>query len=308
LSSTQSESSTRRLLCLAPAKINLGLRILERRSDGYHELESLFAPLDLGDEVEVAVEEAADLDVTIEIDGASEGVPADSTNLASRAASRFAETAGLRCRIRLRVVKRIPTGAGLGGGSSDAGTVLRALHELFPGSLDRSVLSEIALDLGADVPFFLDPRPAIVRGIGERIEPVKGAPALAVLLANPGIPLATADVYAAFDAIQPALTERAPERTIPPLSGAIGSGWGFVGAAGLNLENDLEPIAVRLCPPVARLRERVRALGARAAGMSGSGPTVFGLFDSTDAAVGALAEAGFKAPSWARVATTLDSR
>ena len=292
----------------APAKINLGLRVLDRRDDGYHELESLFAPLDLGDEVEVGVSEAAALDVTIEVDGANEGVPADSTNLASRAATRFAETAGLRDRIRLRVVKRIPTGAGLGGGSSDAGAVLRALHELFPGALDRSVLSELALGLGADVPFFLDPRPSIVRGIGEQIEPVKGVPALAVLLANPGIPLATADVYAAFDAIQPALTQPASERTIPPPPGATRPSWDFVGAAGLGLENDLEPIAVRLCPPVARLRERVRAAGARAVGMSGSGPTVFGLFDSTSAAEVALAKASFEAPIWARVATTMDSR
>ena len=292
----------------APAKINLGLRILDRRDDGYHELESLFAPLDLGDEVEVEVSEAAALDVTIEVGGANEGVPADSSNLAFRAATRFAETAGLRGRIRLRVVKRIPTGAGLGGGSSDAGAVLRALHELFPDALDRSALSELALDLGADVPFFLDPRPAIVRGIGERIEPLKGLPALAVLLANPGIPLATADVYAAFDAIQPALTESSSKPTIPPLPGAMGHGWNFEEVAGLGLENDLEPIAVRLCPPVARLRERVRASGARAAGMSGSGPTVFGLFDSTSAAEVALARVNFEAPTWARVATTLDSR
>jgi 4-diphosphocytidyl-2-C-methyl-D-erythritol kinase len=308
LSSTQRQPSSRRLQCHAPAKINLGLRILNRRTDGYHELESLFAPLDLGDEVEVEVSDAADLDVMLEVDGADERVPTDSTNLAFRAAARFAETTGLRSRIRLRVIKRIPAGAGLGGGSSDAGAVLRALHELFPGALDRSVLSEIALGLGADVPFFLDPRPAIVRGIGERIEPVSGAPAMAVLLANPGIPLATADVFAAFDAIGPALTEPSSKRTIPTLSGAMGPGWGFVGAAGLGLENDLEPIAVRLCPPVARLRERVRASGARAAGMSGSGPTVFGLFDSTSAAEAAFAKASFEAPIWARVATTLDSR
>jgi 4-diphosphocytidyl-2-C-methyl-D-erythritol kinase len=308
LSSTLRQASTRRLQCQAPAKINLGLRILHRRADGYHELESLFVPLDLGDEVEVAVSEAADLEVAIEIDGASQGVPVDSTNLASRAATRFAESAGLRARIQLRVVKQIPTGAGLGGGSSDAGAVLRALRELYPDALDRTALSEVALGLGADVPFFLDPRPAIVRGIGERIEPVKGVPAIAVLLANPGLPLATADVYNAFDAIGHALTERSPDRTIPSLAAAMGPGWDFAGAAGLGLGNDLEPVAVRLCPPVARLRERIRAAGARTAGMSGSGPTVFGLFDSTSAAETALAGARFEAPIWARVATTLDSR
>jgi 4-diphosphocytidyl-2-C-methyl-D-erythritol kinase len=208
----------------------------------------------------------------------------------------------------LRVIKHIPPGAGLGGGSSDAGAVLRALDELFPGALDRIGLSKIALALGADVPFFLDPRPAIVRGIGERIEPIHGVPAVAVLLANPGVPLATADVYAAYDAIGSALTEPHSERTIPSLSGAMGPGWNFAGDTGLDLGNDLESIAVRLCPPVARLRERIRASGARAVGMSGSGPTVFGLFDSTSAAEFAFAKAGFEEPIWARVATTLESR
>jgi len=301
-------SAGRSLRCHAPGKINLGLRVVGRRPDGYHELESLLAPLDLGDDVEVAVSEATALEVEIKLEGASAAVPADATNLAHRAAKAFAEAAGLKCRIELRIEKRLPVGAGLGGGSSDAGAVLRALCDFFPGALDGSRLAELALELGADVPFFLDPRPSMVRGIGERLEALEGLPSLPVLLANPGVALATADVFRTFAAIQPALTKSASDRRIPPLSGATDPGWTFTGAAGLSLENDLEPIAIRLCPPIARLQRQIRAAGAQAVGMSGSGATVFGLFESAEAAERALEEAAFEAPVWARVAATQESR
>jgi len=117
-----------------------------------------------------------------------------------------------------------------------------------------------------------------------------------------------AEVFRAYAAIQPALTKSAPDRTIPPLSGATGPGWTFTGAAGLSLENDLEPIAVRLCPPIARLQRQIRAAGAQAVGMSGSGATVFGLFESAEAAKRAFEETAFEAPTWARVAATQESR
>ena len=306
--STRPGPASRSLRCHAPGKINLGLRVVGRRADGYHELVSLFAPLDLGDEVEVAVSESTALEVEIKLEGVSEAIPADATNLGYRAAKAFAEDAGLNCRIELRIEKRLPAGAGLGGGSSDAGAVLRALCDLFPDALDGSRLAELALELGADVPFFLDPRPAMVSGIGERIEALDGLPSLPVLLANPGVALATADVFRAFAAIQPALTKSAPDRRILPLPGAAGPGWTFTGAAGLSLENDLEPIAVRLCPPIARLQRQIRAAGAQAVGMSGSGATVFGLFESAEAAEHALEETAFEAPIWARVAATQESR
>ena len=306
--STRPGPASRRLRCHAPGKINLGLRVVGRRADGYHELVSLFAPLDFGDEVEVAVSESTSLELEIKLEGTSRAVPSDATNLAYRAAKAFAEAAGLNCRIELRIEKRLPVGAGLGGGSSDAGAVLRALCDLFPGALDGSRLAEIALELGADVPFFLDPRPTMVTGIGERLEAVDGLPSLPVLLANPGIALATADVFRTFAAIQPALTQSASDRRAPPLSGATDPGWTFTGAAGLGLENDLEPIAIRLCPPIARLQRQIWATGAQAVGMSGSGATVFGLFESTKAAEHALEEAAFEAPVWARVAATQESR
>ena len=143
----------------APGKINLGLRVVGRRADGYHELVSLFAPLDLGDEVEVAVSESTALEVEIKLEGVSEAIPADATNLGYRAAKAFAEDAGLNCRIELRIEKRLPAGAGLGGGSSDAGAVLRALCDLLPDALGGSPLAARAPELGSDLPFLLTPRP-----------------------------------------------------------------------------------------------------------------------------------------------------
>lgn len=317
---------------IAPAKVNLGLRVVGRRPDGYHELDSVFAPLDLGDALELRVEPAAALEIAVRVTGRADGVPADASNLAARAARAFAQASGLRARIAIRIDKRIPHGAGLGGGSSDAAAVLRALRDRDPGAVGPEALARIALGLGADVPFFVDPRPCRVTGIGERLEPISGAPALPLLLVNPGVPLATAEVFRAFDALSPALTSARGGLTIPPLSGADGLSWEAVAPGALAARNDLEPAATRLCPPVARVRERIRKEGARAVGMSGSGPTVFGIFDTADAAraamerIGSASSASDRGPAgasdresdrdsdrdsdriWAAVATTVESR
>jgi len=294
---------------LAPAKINLGLRIRGRRADGYHELESVFLPLDLADEVEVEL--APGSGVALRVVGRAQDVPAGADNLAVRAARAFAEAAGLGARIEVRLHKRIPVAAGLGGGSADAAAVLRALAELCPGALSGERLRELALGLGADVPWCLDPRPARVRGVGERIEPLEGVPSLALLLANPGALLSTAEVYRAFDALEPALTAGRPQRTLPPLAGLRASGGVLEHVDPRELaawvSNDLEPAATRLCPPIARLRKRLREAGALVVGLSGSGPTLFGLFPERASAVRAAGAAGFEAPVWSRVAETLAS-
>jgi 4-diphosphocytidyl-2-C-methyl-D-erythritol kinase len=156
--------------------------------------------------------------------------------------------------------------------------------------MERPRLQALALRLGADVPFFLDPRPAVVSGIGERIAPVAGLPALPLVLAHPGPPLATARVYAALDEAA-ALTPPRPPPTMPALSGLRerreSVPLGDLLAILCALRNDLEPAAVRLCPEIARLRERMSAVGAAVVGMSGSGPTVFGVFRSEAEAEGA---------------------
>jgi 4-diphosphocytidyl-2-C-methyl-D-erythritol kinase len=279
-----------RLRLAAPAKVNLGLRIVGRRPDGYHELESLFVPLDWGDEL--AIDVAPGGAITLRVHGDEPGVPTDSSNLAWRAARGFLDAAGRRCAVELELTKRIPAGAGLGGGSSDAAAVLRGLRRLLPEALSESRTRSLAAELGADVPFFLDPRPAWVRGIGERIEPLAALPALPLLLVHPGTPLATAAVYAAFDAGPPALTPAGADSTIlgisalrnaarpglarlPDLLSALRSGL---------VANDLESAAVRLCPALMTLRSRLEAAGAIAVGLTGSGPTLYGAFASREEA------------------------
>lgn len=302
----------------APAKLNLGLRVLGRRPDGYHEIESLLVPLDFGDSLHLC--RRAGPGVALRLCGeAAQGVPAGPENLAWRAAQGFIEAAGLDFGVALRLEKRIPAPGGLGGGSSDAGAVLRGLCALAPGSAGAlgagraGALRALALSLGADVPFFLDPRPALVEGIGERIQPLHGLPALDVVIAHPRPPLATEAVYAAFDAGPPP-PPRPPLRRLLGVEGRERPGRASLagpdGAAGPEhwppelLRNDLEAPARRLCPAVAALREALEAAGARAVGMSGSGPSVYGIFGSAAGARAAaqkLAASGF----WSRAARSL---
>ena len=293
---------------LAPAKVNLGLRVVGRRPDGYHLLESLFAPLDLSDRLAIAIEPAATVAVELRVRGVDAGVPAGSDNLVARAARAFLERVRMGAKVSIELEKVIPVGAGLGGGSSDAASVLRALSEHFANALSAPQLAAVALGLGADVPFFLDPRPAWVTGIGETIEPVAALPALDLLLVTPAPPLATADVFRAWDA---ALTPTGPGRRMAALRdgpGRIliaalanekadqvqpGAGSEAREALASLLTNDLAPVASRLHPGILRVQAELERLGARGVAMSGSGPTMFGLFASSEQARTARAQGRF---------------
>ncbi len=307
-----SEAAAQRIRVRAPAKLNLGLRVLGRRPDGLHRLESLFVPLDLADELELEVSPAAVASVKLRLEAAGQGVdlaavPSDGTNLAARAAALFLKAAGLDLELMIRLRKRIPVGAGLGGGSSDAGAVLRTLHGCYSTALPAGELQRLAAELGADVPFFLAPRPAVVSGIGDVVRPLEGVPPLALLLVSPGISLATAAVYEAYDAQGGALTAPRPGSTMPAISGLPADPRALADCLATRLENDLEPAALRLCPALAGLAERIRAVGALGTGLSGSGATVFGVFDDVSTARSALLRAGFEPPIWARVAESLGS-
>lgn len=286
-SAAGSVTATQRTELRAPAKINLGLRLVGRRADGYHLLESLFAPIAIYDSISLELEPGpANVELTVEIPKEAElpaqlsDVAAGPDNLVSRAAKAFSEATGLTAGIRIHLTKRIPAGAGLGGGSSDAAAILRGLQALAPAPLGSEALHRVALELGADVPFFLSPRPALVTGIGERIEPVEGLPPLSLVVANSGNSLATAEVYRATDALPSALTEPSNGSTMRAISRLAGDRADLAPALGELLINDLEPAARRLCPPVARLSNQLRSAGAVAVSMSGSGATVFGVFDS----------------------------
>jgi 4-diphosphocytidyl-2-C-methyl-D-erythritol kinase len=228
------------------------------------------------------------------VTGGAPDVPSGPNNLAQRAAEAFFARAG-GGGAALRLAKRVPAGAGLGGGSSDAGAVLRGLAALLPGRIPPGALRALALGLGADVPFFLDPRPAQVSGIGETIAPVQELPGLPLIVAWPGVSLATADVYRAFADLAPALTESPPPptfRPLPPRPGELArEAWAE------RVRNDLEPAAIRLCPRIAELRDALLGAGALAAAMSGSGAAVYGVFESDERRDRAIERLSLAAPA-----------
>jgi 4-diphosphocytidyl-2-C-methyl-D-erythritol kinase len=194
-----------RLSC--PAKVNLSLELLGRRPDGYHELRSVMAPISLADDLELRL--AAEPGVRLRVEGAD--LPAGPDNLVHRAAALVldevrAAAAGAAHEpaapgVEIRLVKRIPVGAGLGGGSSDAAGTLVGLDRLLGSPLGPARLARLALRLGADVPFFVGGRAALATGVGERLEPLPPLPTLWMVLVNPGFPVSTADVYREFDAL-----------------------------------------------------------------------------------------------------------
>ena len=291
---TGTASGAEALVLHAPAKLNLGLRLMGRRADGYHLLESIFAPIDLCDEVEIELLPGArqiELEVSMDRDAALPpalgGITSGPDNLAFRAATAFCEAHTLDARIRIRLRKAVPAAAGMGGGSSDAAAVLTGLSILAGTPLSDPELEGLAAGLGADVPFFLSSRPAHVSGIGEVIVPLDESPVGPLILANPGISLDTTEVYRAADALGSALTEPEAGSTMRAFSRLCGENGGlrddFASAQSLweaLLVNDLEPAALRLCPPVGRLLAEMREAGAIGAAMTGSGATVFGVFES----------------------------
>ena len=300
----------------APAKLNLGLRIVGRRADGYHEIESLFVPLDLHDELRVSWVDSPGRDSRVQFaldvpDGSAgppSAVPADASNLAARAGLLFMQASRLQVEVEIRLTKRIPAAAGLGGGSSDAAAVLRALDRFFPDRLPSGEIQRLALGLGADVPYFLDPQNAWITGIGEGIEEVPGVPNFSVLLVNPGRGLSTAEVYSAWDARSPALTRAEAGSTMRALTGLKDDSRTLSERFSNLLVNDLESVAAELCPEVASLRAKLLELGSLAVGMSGSGATVFGVFPDERSARSAMEQADFEAPFWAQVTKAGDPK
>ena len=266
----------------APAKINLFLQVTGRRPDGYHELRSVFLKLDLADRIEVRRGRGRG----IRLRCPNSGLPTDEGNLVHRAATAYLTATGRdEAAIEIVLHKNIPVAAGLGGGSSDAAAVLVALDRLFATRLSRERLLSLARPLGADVPFFVQPHAAaLVTGIGHDMEPFFKVPPCFVVLANPGISVSTKWVYENL-----ALTSQAKPFTLgcSHSSGAGGDGplAGVLAAAGTEtLTNDLEKVTAARYPVIGSIEDTMRSHGAMAALMSGSGPTVFGLFADKAAA------------------------
>jgi 4-diphosphocytidyl-2-C-methyl-D-erythritol kinase len=283
-SSAQPLDVMRKLLrSSAPAKINLFLRVTGRRPDGYHDLDSVFLPVSLYDRVYVEVRHANES--RVELFCASETGPAGERNLAFRAAREFMADFGIQAEALIKLRKEIPVGAGLGGGSSDAGAVLRMMAELC--GVGRSpALEAVAIKLGADVPFFLNPAPSRVRGIGQRIEPLARMEKLSLVIAVPPIEVLTASV---FRDLQPEhWSGAAPEEDIVAIvEGRI---------ERHHLVNDLEQVAIAKWPEIRDLKELIGGLGASGVAMTGSGGAVFGIFRSDSQASDACQQIERRAP------------
>jgi len=268
---TTMAATPRRLHWRSPAKVNLCLRVVGRRDDGYHLLDSVFVPIDLCDDITVTIDGVAPgaaRSITVRCD--RDDVPADGANLVARAAGAVLAECGLGATLRFDIIKRIPPGTGLGGGSGNAATVLHGLIDALALDVDPARLAELAVRLGADVPFFLSGRPARVRGIGERVEPLAGLDALALVVAIPPVAVSTAWAFRTF-AASGAIPANGDE--------AARLAAGAVPSAEL-LVNDLERVVLPAFPAVAELKSALRRAGATAAVMSGSGSAVAGLAES----------------------------
>ena len=248
----------------APAKLNLFLHVVGRRDDGYHLLQSVFQFIDFSDTVHLQLRDDGCVVRVADLPGVPEDI--DLTLRAARLLQRFAPPgAG----VSIQLDKRVPMGGGLGGGSSDAATVMLALNRLWTLHFSRQRLQELALTLGADVPVFIFGQNAFAEGVGERLTRVKLPPAWYVILVPP-VQVATAAIFAA-----PELTRNTPALTIAPFSADQ-----TMGVAGLH--NDLQAVVVQRYPEVARHIEWLSAYAD--VRRTGSGACVFAAFDSEDAA------------------------
>jgi 4-diphosphocytidyl-2-C-methyl-D-erythritol kinase len=249
---------------LSPAKINLHLSVLGKRPDGYHNIITLMQRIDLFDEMEFEP-----LKEGISVRCAHHPELEDEDNLSVRAAKIFFQATQREGGVAINLIKRIPIAAGLGGGSSNAATTLIALNELMGYPLARDELAAMGKRLGADVPFFVYEKNAWATGIGEELIPVYELPTLPLLLVNPGFPLPTRLVY---ENLNLRLTKNKARYNIRRIS--------EVREIVEILHNDLEDVAIGLHPVIGIIKDRLRAAGAVGTLMSGSGPTVFGIFKS----------------------------
>lgn len=260
----------------APAKVNLRLRVLGKRTDGYHEIDTLFQAVDLADEVSVRL---GDPGVRLAVVGADLGPPED--NLAHRAAARLMAEVGFDGGCDVRLVKHIPAGAGLGGGSSDGAAVLRCVARLLGLAADDARVGHVAGGLGSDVPFFLGASPlARGRGRGELLEPLQHLPVADFVLVSPPVHVSTAAAYQSL-----ARSLRRATRATEPDAGVPRS-WAEVAALAFN---DFQDVIEGAHPEVRRALEAIESAGASFALMSGSGSSVFGLFANRADAEGASA-------------------
>jgi 4-diphosphocytidyl-2-C-methyl-D-erythritol kinase len=261
------------LVLHTPAKINLCLSVLGKRPDGYHEVEMVMQAVGLYDEITVRLIESG---ITVNCDNST--IPAGEGNIAYRAAREMQDLSGKQSGIAVDIKKNIPVAAGLGGGSSDAAAVLVACNRLLGAGLGRDRLAEIGTRLGMDVPFFLYGPTALAKGRGELLTSVPSPPKFWVLLVNPGFETSTAWVYKNLNF---GLTKKGDCTNIAGLK---------VSQIARSLHNDLETVTAAAHPVIGEMERSLLDSGALGVCMSGSGPTVFGIYP-TEAACRTAAQA-----------------
>ena len=251
---------------LSPAKVNLFLRVLRKRPDGYHELQSILQPVSLFDEISLSVESGRGSSLLC----SGREMPSGGDNLAVAASRLYLEEAGIRKKVSIAIKKNIPIGAGLGGGSSNAAAVLVGLNRVLREFTDRGLL-RMAASLGADVPFFVRSTSSFVEGMGERVEVLSDFPLLHYVILFPGKSLLTREVYESWERPEP------PPEKVDPVSLAERFRGG-----DFPLENSLEAAVFAVFPEILSLREIFQSLGARFVLVSGSGSSVFSVFLRTE--------------------------
>lgn len=252
----------------APAKINYLLDVIKRRPDGYHELRMVMQRVNLCDDISITLNASSDIVVTC----GKKGVPDGPGNIAWKAARTMLDIAGSKHGATIDIIKNIPVAAGLGGGSSDAATVLMGMNELLELGLSDQRLMEIGVRLGADVPFFIFKKTALAEGIGEMLTAMPPMPSAWILLVNPGVHVSTAWVYSNLK-----LTNRPHLNRLPEFYSSIEDVCSI-------LSNDLESVTIQAFPIIDEIKKELLQRGADASMMSGSGPTVFGVFKDLSSA------------------------
>lgn len=268
---------TEQLKIFSPAKINLYLRILGKRPDGYHELETVMLPLDFGDQITLQLRKT---DLTLECDNPD--LPTNDSNLALGAAKLLVTRCGAEHGAKIMLRKNTPLAAGLGGGSSNAAAVFLGLKQLWGLHLNDSLLHELAASMGSDINFFMAGGAALCRGRGEQIEPVSCKFTGTILLVNPGFGISTKWAYESWARANAAsrLTVNPPEVSLLLRALAEDDLTGI----SQGLFNSLEAPSLKKFPVLDLIKKALRASGAAGALMSGSGATVFGLFANAKAA------------------------
>lgn len=251
---------------LAPAKLNLLLKITGKRVDGYHELVSILVPVALYDKLKIS---KAEKGLEVYWSG-RELLPKGQNNLINRAAVSFFEKTGIRKGAKITVIKKIPVASGLGGGSSDAAAALKGLNQLWGAPLSKGDLERLALPLGADVPFFLLQRPAIARGIGEILQPIKHFPSFWYVVVSPDLMVSTAWAY------KMSKFKLTKKENLNRIKNSENVSFNIPDI----LSNDLERVTLGKYPFLYSIKTSLIESGALGALMTGSGPSIFGLFDS----------------------------